>query len=113
MEHVRVERLDYLGVIASVIKDLGLIDLIDTRLVPDAQERITSGDAVAGMTRDQLEASVKDPWTRTTVGLGFVAADAGRAEIAPPKITAAVTRPATQVRMEIGRNIVASLGSRK
>jgi transposase len=49
MEQVRVERLDHLGVIASVIKDLGLIDMIDTRLVPEAQEKITSGEAVAGM----------------------------------------------------------------
>jgi transposase len=49
MEQVRVERLDHLGLIASVIKDLGLIAMIDRRLVPDEQERITSGEAVAGM----------------------------------------------------------------
>jgi transposase len=49
MEQVRVERLDHLGLIASVIKDLGLIDMIDSRLVPDEQERITPGEAVAGM----------------------------------------------------------------
>jgi transposase len=49
MEQIRVERLDHLGVIASVIKDLGLIDMINTRLVPDAQEVITPGEAVAGM----------------------------------------------------------------
>ena len=49
MAQVRVERLDHLGVIVSVINDLGLIDLIDTRLVPDKQEMITPGEAVAGM----------------------------------------------------------------
>src|SRR6201984_2338863 len=49
MEQLRVERLDHLGLIASVIKDLGLIDMIDRRLVPDEQERITPGEAVAGM----------------------------------------------------------------
>src|SRR5262245_46070752 len=49
MDQVRVERLDHLGLIAAVIKDLGLIDMIDSRLVPDAQERITPGEAVAGM----------------------------------------------------------------
>ena len=49
MEQVRVERLDHLGVIASVIKDVGLIDMINRRLGPDAQERITPGEAVAGM----------------------------------------------------------------
>src|SRR5919106_5665325 len=49
MEQVRVERLDHLGVIASVIKDVEFIDMINRRLVPDAQERITPGEAVAGM----------------------------------------------------------------
>ena len=49
MEQVRVERLDHLGLIASVIKDLGLIDMIDERLVPDEQEVMTPGEAVAGM----------------------------------------------------------------
>lgn len=49
MEQVRVERLDHLGLIASVIKDVGLIAMIDRRLVPDEQEVITPGEAVAGM----------------------------------------------------------------
>jgi transposase len=49
MESLRVERLDHLGVIASVIKDLGLINMINARLVPDAQEVITPGEAMAGM----------------------------------------------------------------
>lgn len=49
MESLHVERLDHFGLIASVIKDLHLIDMIDTRLVPDVQEEITPGEAVAGM----------------------------------------------------------------
>lgn len=49
MESIRVERLDHLGLVAEVIKDLGLIDLINTRLVPDEQEVITPGEGVAGM----------------------------------------------------------------
>jgi transposase len=49
MESLRVERLDHFGLIASVIKDLGLIAMIDARLVPDAQEALTPGEAVAGM----------------------------------------------------------------
>jgi transposase len=36
-------------VIASVIKDLGLIHMINARLVPDAQEVLTPGEAIAGM----------------------------------------------------------------
>jgi transposase len=49
MEPVRVERLDHLGVIAAVIKDVGLLDLSNARLGPDAQEVLTPGEAVAGM----------------------------------------------------------------
>ena len=49
MESVHVERLDHLGLIACMIKDLGLISMIDARLVPDEQEEITPGEAVAGM----------------------------------------------------------------
>ena len=49
MASVHVERLDHLGLIAHVIKDLGLISMIDTRIVPDEQEEITPGEAVAGM----------------------------------------------------------------
>ena len=49
MESVRVERLDHLGVVASVIKDLGLIEMIDARLLLHEQEEITAGEAVAGM----------------------------------------------------------------
>src|SRR4029453_6061869 len=49
MEQIHIERLDHLGVIASVIKDLGLISMIDTRLVPDKHEVITPGEPVAAM----------------------------------------------------------------
>jgi hypothetical protein len=49
MEQVRVERLDHLGLIAAVIKDLGLMNMIDRQLAPDDQEVMTPGEAVAGM----------------------------------------------------------------
>ena len=49
MESITVERLDHLGLLASVSKDVGLMRMIDARLVPDAQEEITAGEAVAGM----------------------------------------------------------------
>jgi transposase len=49
MESVRVEHLDHLGVIAEVMKDLRLIDVIDARLVPDEQEGLTLDEAIAGM----------------------------------------------------------------
>src|SRR6266508_6424889 len=46
---VTVQRFDHLGLIGDVIKDIGLINMIDARLVPDSQEEITPGEAVAGM----------------------------------------------------------------
>jgi transposase len=49
MEMVRVERLDHLGLIASVINDLGLVSKIDARLIPDDQEALTPGEAIKGM----------------------------------------------------------------
>ena len=49
MESLRVERLDHFGLIASVIKDLRLIERIDARLVPDEQEVLTPGQVLAGM----------------------------------------------------------------
>ena len=49
MAEVTVERLDHLGLIAGVIKELRLVELIDARIVPDDQEEITSGQAIAGM----------------------------------------------------------------
>src|SRR6266436_9639495 len=49
MQSVSVERLDHLGVVASVIKELGIIEMIDARLPRHDQEAITAGEAVAGM----------------------------------------------------------------
>jgi len=54
MGSLRVQRLDHFGLITCVIKDLGLIDMIDSRLVPDEQEAITPGEAVAGMILNSL-----------------------------------------------------------
>jgi transposase len=46
---VSVERLDHFGIVSSVIKDLGIIEMIDARVPPHDQEEITAGEAVAGM----------------------------------------------------------------
>lgn len=46
-----IKRLDHLGIVAGVIKDLGLVKAIDQRLQKDTQdqENITPGEAIAGM----------------------------------------------------------------
>ncbi len=46
---VSVERLDHFGIVSSVIKDLGIIEMIDARVLPHDQEEITAGEAVGGM----------------------------------------------------------------
>jgi transposase len=49
MASVHVERLDHLGLVACMLKAVGLLRMIAARLTPDAQEEITPGEAVAGM----------------------------------------------------------------
>ena len=49
MALVSVERLDHFGIVSSVIKDLGIIEMIDARVLPHDQEGITAGEAMAGM----------------------------------------------------------------
>jgi transposase len=59
MEAVSVERLDHLGVVAAVIKDLCLIAMIDARLLVHDQDEITAGEAVAGMILNGLGFSAR------------------------------------------------------
>ena len=49
MEELKVERLDHLGIVSEVIKDLGIVEMIDCRIFPDEQEEITTGEAIAGI----------------------------------------------------------------
>jgi transposase len=49
MPQVVVERLDHHGVVSGVIKDLRIVESIDSRIDTDPQEEITAGEAIAGM----------------------------------------------------------------
>jgi transposase len=49
VENISVGRLDYLGVISGIMKELGISTLIDSRILPDDQEEITTGEAIEGM----------------------------------------------------------------
>jgi len=49
MGSVKVEDIDHLGIVAGVIQDLGIIEIIDSRITPDEREEITTGEAIAGM----------------------------------------------------------------
>ena len=54
MNVARVERLDHLGIVAGVIHDLGIIEMIDSRIEPDEREEISTGEAIAGMILNSL-----------------------------------------------------------
>lgn len=58
---IDIKRLDHLGIISGVMKDLGLIEAIDKRLQKDKnnQEKITPGEGVAGMILNGLGFSDK------------------------------------------------------
>ena len=53
------ERLDHLGLVAGVIKDLGLVELIDERIGTDPRENISTGESIAGMILNGLGFSSK------------------------------------------------------
>jgi len=44
-----VQRIDHLGIVAGVIHDLKIVDMIDERIPTDQREEISTGEAVAGM----------------------------------------------------------------
>jgi transposase len=49
MMDMQIQRIDHLGVIAGVIKDLKIIELIDQKIPKDEREEISTGEAIAGM----------------------------------------------------------------
>jgi len=56
---MRIERLDHLGIIAGVMSDLGLIELINESLGTDVREEISTGEAIAAMILNGLGFSSK------------------------------------------------------
>ncbi|MDQ7005363.1 MAG: IS1634 family transposase [Ghiorsea sp.] len=54
-----IERLDHLGIIAGVIKDLNIVELIDKRLGSFQGETLSAGETVAGMIMNGLGFSNK------------------------------------------------------
>ena len=49
MESVKIERLDHHGLVAGIIDELKLVEIIDRRLPSDDQETISAGEAVKAM----------------------------------------------------------------
>ena len=46
MDTIKVERLDHLEILAGVIKDLGIVEMIDHRIPSDGQQEITGSSRV-------------------------------------------------------------------
>lgn len=44
-----IKKMDHLGIIAGVIKDLKIVEMIDARIAPHHQESVTVGEAIAAM----------------------------------------------------------------
>jgi transposase len=49
MEEVKIKRIDHLGIVSGIIKDLGIVEKIDERIPSNPEEEITTGEAIAGM----------------------------------------------------------------
>ncbi len=49
MDRVKVERLDHHGLVASVINDLRIVEIIDERVQPNEQEVVSVGEALKAM----------------------------------------------------------------
>jgi transposase len=64
MTNYSIERLDHLGVVTGIIKDLKIIELIDERLGTYEGETLSAGETVAGMILNGLGFSNK-PMTLT------------------------------------------------
>ena len=46
---VQSQRIDHLGILAGVIKDLGIIEKIDARIPKDPRQTLSAGESIAGM----------------------------------------------------------------
>lgn len=64
---VNTQRVDHLGIVAGMIKDLGLIELINQRIPTDNREEISTGEAVAGMILNGLGFSLEVPMVEKPV----------------------------------------------
>ena len=52
--NIKIKRLDHHGIVAGVIDDLGLVQLIDQHLPQDDKQEISPGEAVKGMIMNGL-----------------------------------------------------------
>ena len=46
--------MDHHGIVAGVCNEIGLVDAIDSIIVPDSQQKVTTGEAVMSMVINSL-----------------------------------------------------------
>ena len=51
---MKIKRLDHHGIVAGIVDDLGIVELIDKSIKQDEQQEITTGEAVKGMIMNGL-----------------------------------------------------------
>lgn len=49
MDSIKVERLDHHGIVAGIINELKIVEIIDAQIEADEQEEITTGEAIKAM----------------------------------------------------------------
>ncbi|MBF0260101.1 MAG: DUF4277 domain-containing protein [Desulfamplus sp.] len=71
-----IKRLDHFGLVAGTIKDLKIVELIDSHFENDAKEHISTGEAIAGMIINglgftQLPMSLTPKFLKTSLWISF------------------------------------------
>ncbi|MDE5109727.1 MAG: DUF4277 domain-containing protein, partial [Trichodesmium sp. St7_bin2_1] len=49
MESITVENIDYLGIVAGLIDEIGIVELINQKLGVDNREKITTGQVIKAL----------------------------------------------------------------
>ncbi len=49
MDSIKVERLDHHGIVAGIIDELKIVEIIDEQIEADEQASITTGEAIKAM----------------------------------------------------------------
>ena len=49
MEEITVKNLDHLGIVAGLIDEIGIVEIINQKLGVDSREKITSGTVIKAL----------------------------------------------------------------
>ncbi len=49
LETIEIKNIDHLGIVAGIIDEIGIVEIINEKVGIDSREKITSGQVVKGM----------------------------------------------------------------